>query len=64
MIMLLGRNLQKILSVAVYNHHKRINYSKGKRVVEIQKSNVILVGQIEQENPLAQTIKLLKVPLQ
>jgi ATP-dependent Clp protease ATP-binding subunit ClpX len=36
---------KKILSVAVYNHYKRINHSKGKSEVEIQKSNVILVGQ-------------------
>ena len=56
---------KKILSVAVYNHYKRINYSKGKSVVEIQKSNVILVGQTGTgKTLLAQTIsKLLKVPL-
>ena len=56
---------KKILSVAVYNHYKRINHSKGKREVEIQKSNVILVGQTGTgKTLLAQTIsKLLKVPL-
>jgi ATP-dependent Clp protease ATP-binding subunit ClpX len=56
---------KKILSVAVYNHYKRINYSKGKSEVEIQKSNVILVGQTGTgKTLLAQTIsKLLKVPL-
>ena len=56
---------KKILSVAVYNHYKRINHSKGKSEVEIQKSNVILVGQTGTgKTLLAQTIsKLLKVPL-
>ena len=56
---------KKILSVAVYNHYKRINHSKGKSEVEIQKSNLILVGQTGTgKTLLAQTIsKLLKVPL-
>ena len=56
---------KKILSVAVYNHYKRINHSKVKSEVEIQKSNVILVGQTGTgKTLLAQTIsKLLKVPL-
>lgn len=56
---------KKILSVAVYNHYKRINHSKNKSEVEIQKSNVILVGQTGTgKTLLAQTIsKLLKVPL-
>ncbi|MDG1965147.1 MAG: ATP-dependent Clp protease ATP-binding subunit ClpX [Flavobacteriaceae bacterium] len=56
---------KKILSVAVYNHYKRINHSKSKSEVEIQKSNVILVGQTGTgKTLLAQTIsKLLKVPL-
>ena len=56
---------KKILSVAVYNHYKRINHSKSKSDVEIQKSNVILVGQTGTgKTLLAQTIsKFLKVPL-
>jgi ATP-dependent Clp protease ATP-binding subunit ClpX len=56
---------KKILSVAVYNHYKRINYSSVKSEIEIQKSNVILVGQTGTgKTLLAQTIsKLLKVPL-
>ena len=56
---------KKILSVAVYNHYKRINYSGSKSEIEIQKSNVILVGQTGTgKTLLAQTIsKLLKVPL-
>jgi ATP-dependent Clp protease ATP-binding subunit ClpX len=37
---------KKVLSVAVYNHYKRINYMKDKNAdVEIQKSNVLLIGQ-------------------
>lgn len=56
---------KKILSVAVFNHYKRINHSKGKSEIEIQKSNVILVGQTGTgKTLLAQTIsKMLKVPL-
>ena len=56
---------KKILSVAVYNHYKRINQNRIKSDVEIQKSNVILVGQTGTgKTLLAQTIsKLLKVPL-
>ena len=56
---------KKILSVAVYNHYKRINHSKDKSEIEIQKSNVILVGQTGTgKTLLAQTIsKMLKVPL-
>src|SRR5690606_34295446 len=37
---------KKILSVAVYNHYKRIlNPKSGEDEVEIDKSNVILVGE-------------------
>ena len=37
---------KKVLSVAVYNHYKRINYEKEekKEDVEIQKSNILLLG--------------------
>ena len=56
---------KKILSVAVYNHYKRIIQTNTKSEVEIQKSNVILVGQTGTgKTLLAQTIsKFLKVPL-
>lgn len=56
---------KKTLAVAVYNHYKRISHSKAKSEVEIQKSNVILVGETGTgKTLLAQTIsKLLKVPL-
>jgi ATP-dependent Clp protease ATP-binding subunit ClpX len=53
---------KKILSVAVYNHYKRI-HSKSK--VEIQKSNVLLIGPTGSgKTYLMQTLsKILNVPL-
>ena len=35
---------KKVLSVAVYNHYKRLNYSGKKGEVELQKSNILLIG--------------------
>ena len=37
---------KKVLSVAVYNHYKRLKHNKNndKDAVEIQKSNILLVG--------------------
>jgi len=36
---------KKILSVAVYNHYKRLNSTLGKKQdVELQKSNILLIG--------------------
>ena len=35
---------KKYLSVAVYNHYKRINQKEGEDDVDIEKSNIILVG--------------------
>ena len=35
---------KKVLSVAVYNHYKRIMAPKKKDDVELQKSNIIMVG--------------------
>ena len=56
---------KKILSVAVYNHYKRIANQKSDEDLEIQKSNLLLVGQTGTgKTLLAQTIsKLLEVPL-
>ncbi|MEG1498993.1 MAG: ATP-dependent Clp protease ATP-binding subunit ClpX [Bacteroidales bacterium] len=57
---------KKILSVAVYNHYKRLNYSVKKmdQEVEIDKANIIMVGETGiGKTLLARTIaKLLKVP--
>jgi len=35
---------KKILSVAVYNHYKRINHEEKENDVELQKSNILLIG--------------------
>ena len=56
---------KKVLSVAVYNHYKRLNYKGKKDDVELQKSNILLVGPTGcGKTLLAQTIaKLLNVPI-
>lgn len=55
---------KKTLSVAVYNHYKRINASKEINDVEIQKSNILLLGPTGcGKTLLAQTLaKVLNVP--
>ena len=55
---------KKYLSVAVYNHYKRILQPKEENGVEIEKSNILLVGSTGTgKTLLARTIaKLLKVP--
>ncbi|TAF53133.1 MAG: ATP-dependent Clp protease ATP-binding subunit ClpX [Sphingobacteriia bacterium] len=36
---------KKVLSVAVYNHYKRINHKQQADEVEIEKSNIVMVGE-------------------
>lgn len=55
---------KKVLSVAVYNHYKRLGQKPSKNEVEIEKSNVILVGRTGTgKTLLAKTIaRMLNVP--
>ncbi|MBR5093302.1 MAG: ATP-dependent Clp protease ATP-binding subunit ClpX [Bacteroidales bacterium] len=58
---------KKVLSVAVYNHYKRLKYNMehgDKNEVEIEKSNIVMVGETGTgKTLLARTIaRLLKVP--
>lgn len=55
---------KKALAVAVYNHYKRINYKAKDDGVDIQKSNILLLGPTGSgKTYLAQTLaKLLNVP--
>ncbi len=55
---------KKILSVAVHNHYKRIGYTPKKGDVELQKSNIMLIGPTGcGKTLLAQTLaRILDVP--
>jgi ATP-dependent Clp protease ATP-binding subunit ClpX len=56
---------KKVMSVAVYNHYKRLLQPEDQNAVEIQKSNIIIVGQTGTGKTLmAKTIaRMLNVPL-
>jgi ATP-dependent Clp protease ATP-binding subunit ClpX len=56
---------KKVISVAVYNHYKRLLQPEDDQAIDIQKSNIIIVGQTGTGKTLmAKTIaKMLNVPL-
>ena len=63
---IIGQDVTKrVLSVAVYNHYKRLLQPQNKEEIEIQKSNILMVGETGTGKTLmAKTIaRMLNVPL-
>jgi ATP-dependent Clp protease ATP-binding subunit ClpX len=63
---IIGQDMtKKVMSVAVYNHYKRLLQPPSKDDIDIQKSNIIMVGQTGTGKTLmAKTIaRMLNVPL-
>ena len=61
----IGQDRAKVvLSVAVYNHYKRLRYGEGKAEVELGKSNILLIGPTGSgKTLLAETLaRMLNVP--
>src|SRR5438093_1902981 len=55
---------KKVLSVAVYNHYKRIRVGAVADDVELQKSNIVLIGRTGSGKPYPEKTlaKIVKVP--